>query len=785
MSASFERLMAPGRIGALELRNRILMCPMGDSIAEDDGQVSDRQIAYYGARARGGAALLIVGSVGVAYPAGSYAARQTAASDDRYVPGLARLADEVHRHGGKLAAQLVHDAANSRFDIQHGRPLLVSSPPKPASPDRLTMMVTPGEAQAMMAPFTQPTSKLSFQVATESDIAQAIEWFADAAERVVTAGFDAIELHAGHGYLIDWFLSPAKNQRTDGWGRDVEGRSRFLCEIIRAVRARVGPEVPVWMRFNAEEPHTDGGTRLEDAIEVLAYAERAGIDAVHVSAYGNPMAGVGITDSHTPHTPGNLVRLAAAIKAVTTLPVITFGRLEPEAAEAVLAAGSADFISMGRKLLADPDLPNKLAAGRPDDIRPCIYQYRCIGNIFVLDGVACVSNSATANGDVDAPPPATRPRHVVVAGGGAAGLETARLLAAAGHRVTLCEAGTELGGRLLVAGVCDPVLERMRGWLIRQVEQAGVALVLGQAVTAELLAALGADEVVDATGTAWPGLDPVEPWIRDEGTTPTVGARVVITGGDKPGLSLADLLVRRGRDVTVVEPSGVFGQAIGLPGRFRLVHDLETAGATLVTELSERDQHTGVDTSIDTRIDMARAAPVPLSIAGVAHSRGRRCVRGGRVGSGIPPGAGARRAAEPLRARAGGRRHTGTAARSTPGRLDDVSCRTAPVDERVISADRTHVTGITGILRGRRAHRGWSHTRVDIPSGQPSDGRSPYRAAAFGASQRTHRDVRSTGLVRGPGGRWRWRLSGSRAATRSVRGRDMRGSRHLRSRRRG
>ena len=612
--SSFEHLLAPGRIGALELRNRILMCPMGDSIAESDGTVSDRQLAYYGARARGGAALIIVGSVGVGYPSGSYAARQTAASDDRYLPGLSWLADEVHRHGGKIAAQLVHDAANSRYDVQQGIPLLVSSSPKQARPDRLSTMVTPAEAQAMMAPYSQPTSKMSFQVATEADIAQAIEWFADAAERVVTAGFDAVELHAGHGYLIDWFLSPAKNTRTDGWGGDIEGRSRFLCEIVRAVRRRVGEGIPVWMRFNAEEPHTDGGTTLEDAVEVLAHAERAGIAAVHVSSYGNQLTGVGVTDSHTPHVPGNLVRLAAAIKASTSLPVITFGRLEPEAAEAVLAAGSADFVSMGRKLLADPDLPNKLAEGRPADVRPCIYQYRCIGNIFLVDGVECVSNSATAHGDEDTPPPAVRPRHVLVAGGGPAGLETARLLAAAGHRVTLCEAGTELGGRLLVAGRCDPVLEQMRRWLVRQVEQAGVELVLGRSVTDDLVAELGADEVVDATGTTWPGLDPLTAWIRDEaGTGPssesTVGARVVLLGGDKPALSFADLLVRRGHTVTVVEPSGVFGQALGLPGRFRLVHDLEAAGATLVAEAPAD--------GFDTEIAMTRAVPVPLGATAV------------------------------------------------------------------------------------------------------------------------------------------------------------------------
>ena len=603
---AFERLLAPGQIGSMELRNRILMCPMGDSIAEDDGSVSDRQVAYYGARSRGGAALIIVGSVGVAYPAGSYARRQTAASDDRYIPGLRRLADEVHRHGGRIAAQIVHDAANSRYDMEQGLPLLVSAIPERGVPDSLTMMVTAEEGAAMMKPFMTPTSRYEMHAATEADIEHAIEWFAAAAARCVAAGFDGIELHAGHGYLIDWFLSPAKNTRTDAWGGSLVNRARFLTEVIGAVRERTHDAVPVWVRLNADEPHTPGGTTLDDAIAVVAMAERAGATAVHVSAYGNPMVAVGITDGHTPHTPGNLVHLAAAIKPTTNLPVITFGRLEPQDAEQVLAEGAADFISMGRKLLADPDLPNKLAAGQVDDVRPCIYQYRCIGNIFLLDGVECVSNAATAHGDEDAPPLAANPRHVLIAGGGPAGLESARLLAASGHRVTLIESGTELGGRLLIAGACDPVLEKMRRYLVRQVEQADVDIRLGQCVTDTLIAEINPDTVVDATGTKWPGLDVWAGWIRGSDSI-APGRTVLLQGGDKPALSLADRLATAGHEVTVVEPSGVFGQAIGLPGRFRLVHDLRAAGVH--TEQTIRE-----GSSFDTTIDTTRGEPAPLTL---------------------------------------------------------------------------------------------------------------------------------------------------------------------------
>ena len=379
----FAHLLAPGAIGPMTVRNRIVMTPMGDRLAADDGRVSERQTAYLEARARGGAGLLVIGSVAVAYPEGAYATCQTAISDDRTVPGLAALAERVHRHGARLAAQLVHDGASSLLDVAEGRDVLVPSKPPRVRPDALSAMVTPAELDAMTRPFTTPTARFGYREATEADIADVIERFADAAERARAAGLDGVEVHAGHGYLIDSFLSPVRNRREDGWGGDVTGRARLLVEVLRAVRARVGDDLAVWVRINGEERHVDGGQTLDDALVVARLAVDAGADAVHVSAYADPGVGVGVTDAHTPQQAGRNLPMAAAIKAVVDVPVIAVGRLEPDAADRAIADGHADLVAMGRALLADPDLPAKLAAGRVDDVRPCIYQYRCIGNIFL------------------------------------------------------------------------------------------------------------------------------------------------------------------------------------------------------------------------------------------------------------------------------------------------------------------------------------------------------------------------------------------------------------------
>jgi 2,4-dienoyl-CoA reductase-like NADH-dependent reductase (Old Yellow Enzyme family) len=310
-----------------------------------------------------------------------------------------------------------------------------------------------------------------FRVMSTEDIALMVDTFAAAAERAQRAGFDGVELHAAHTYMLAGFLSPYYNQRNDAYGGPLENRARMLLETIAAVKARTGGQFPVWVRLDAEELRTPGGITLPDAIATAKLCEAAGADAISVSAYATLSTGIAFTEAPLVHQPGGFVANATAIKKAVSVPVMAVGRIEPDAAAQGISAGQFDLVAMARKMLADPEIPIKLERNRPQDIRPCIYCYACVSQIFINQRVKCSVNAQTGHEFETTLTPTTDPRHVLIVGGGPAGMEAARVAALRGHRVTLAERSDRLGGTLFFAALAYPENGKLLDYLVEQVKQ--------------------------------------------------------------------------------------------------------------------------------------------------------------------------------------------------------------------------------------------------------------------------------------------------------------------------
>ncbi|HSW19637.1 MAG TPA: FAD-dependent oxidoreductase [Ramlibacter sp.] len=640
MANPFSPLLQPGRIGSLELRNRIVMAPMGSNFAEEDGMCGERIQAYYEARAKGGAGLLTMGVCAVAYPAGTAEPFQVGVSRDDFIPGLAGIADRVHRHGAKIAMQLQHAGKTAVRDLAAGRELWVPSIPSAAKSDMLAALT-----HEEMATFVGGLGKTrpQLRVMSTQDIALMVDTFAAAAGRAQAAGFDGVELHGAHTYMLAGFLSPYYNQRDDAYGGPLENRARMLLETIRAVKARTGADFPVWVRLDAEELRTPGGITLADAIATAKLCEAAGADAISVSAYATITTGTAFTEAPLVHQPGGFIANTAAIRKAVSVPVIAAGRIEPQVGAQGIRDGQFDFVAMARKMLADPDIPIKLERNRPQDIRPCIYCYACVSQIFINQRVKCAVNAQTGHEAEATIAPAAAARHVMVVGGGPAGMEAARVAALRGHRVTLVERSDRLGGTLFFAALAYPENGKLLDYLVEQVKQLPIEVKLSTEVDAAFVAQLKPDAIVVASGArraapAIPGADQSHVWSGDElrrlmtgdradeiaraklglaeralfkaggmlRVTDSaqalqqlsklwmpLGKRVVIVGGGLVGLELAEFLLARGRQVTVLEPTDKAGRELSIVRRWRVLEAVTSHGTlqlqATVREIGKRE----------------------------------------------------------------------------------------------------------------------------------------------------------------------------------------------------
>ncbi|MCR4441663.1 MAG: FAD-dependent oxidoreductase [Peptococcaceae bacterium] len=529
-------LFSPITIGNMKLKNRIVMAPMATHFANKEGRVTKKIIDYYAERARGGTGLIITESCYV-IPQGRGGNQRLGIHEDGLIDGLSQLTDAVHANGAMIAAEL-----------HHGGPQV----------PRMVIGEMPAAASNVyyQAGVIPPPRALS-----KEEVKQVVAAYAAAAGRAVKAGFDALLIHGGHGYLINSFLSPVTNRRTDCYGGDLSNRMRFLLEIIGAIRDRVGDSLPVMVRLNAED-FVEGGIRLPESLEMARMLQDAHVDCIHVTAGTHLSMEMMVQPMAIPR--GVLVPFAAAIKKEVAVPVAVVGRINnPELAAKILEEGKADLITLGRALIADPYFPQKAAQGKADEIRPCIAcNQGCNYQLHQGRNITCFGNPSVGKEEEWRISSAPHPKNVLVVGGGPAGMQAALTAAARGHKVVLCERNQQLGGQLYLASKppCKDEIANLLSYMSAQLARLNVDIRLNQEIGLEDIKKMQPDAVVVATGSI-PFIPPIEGVNLPHVVTAQavlrkpeiVAGKTAVIGGGGTGLETAEFLAEKGLSVIVIE----------------------------------------------------------------------------------------------------------------------------------------------------------------------------------------------------------------------------------------
>jgi 2,4-dienoyl-CoA reductase (NADPH2) len=609
----FEKLLSPCNIGKLQVKNRIIKTAAELNTHDPhDFHMTQRTIDYIETVAKGGAGMVILWNAYLDYPLGARMADGLRIDADEYIPGFSKLADAVHQHDCKLSVQMMHAGPWCPASLS-GRP------PIAASVMREDMYGDKGD-EAVEATF--------------AEIEEVQEKFVKAAERYKTAGIDHLEIHCGTQHLGNTFMSRHWNKRQDKYGpQSLENRSRFMVEILQEMKRRLGKDFPIGVLYNAAEYGVDDGITPAEGQEFGRIFEAAGADNLHPKADGLGPIYASINWPETvcyPEVPDPLpegldgsqngagfwVPLVASVKKAVSIPVIATGGIHAELGEKILRQGKADFIGMTRRLIADPELPNKLAAGRPEDIAPCTRCLSCIDGVHTPDfpgKFRCRINASLAREREYEIEPAVKKKRVMVVGGGPAGMEAARVAALRGHEVVLYEKERRLGGSVPVAATVKgleiedlPALVRYLG---TQIAKLGVKIHLGKQVDKALVERVKPDVLILATGGLYsvpeiPGIDSgkvvgaaalnrrLKSYLRFVGPRLLVwatkvwmpiGKRVVVIGGGIHGLQVATFLLKRGRHVTVVDTAKEMGKGVVDTYRDRLFWWMERNGVPLLS----------------------------------------------------------------------------------------------------------------------------------------------------------------------------------------------------------
>lgn len=565
-----QKVFEPIQVGALTLKNRLVVSAMLTNLAAADGSATESYIAYHEAKARGGWGLIITEDYPIAPNAGT-SKTLPMIYNDTLAASHAKLAERVHAAGGAIFVQLYHAGRETTSAVTGEQPVAPSAIKDPTMPE------IPREL-------------------SKSEIAEIIEQFATNAYYVKKAGFDGVEIHGASGYLVGEFLSPFSNKRSDEYGGTIRGRAKFAIDLVKAMREKVGPDFPISFRLCTAE-YVDGGLTIEETKVIARLLEEAGVDLLHCTQ--------GVYASRPVITPpymiprASFVDNAAEIKKVVSIPVVAVGGINDiDLADEILISGKADMVTMARASLADPELPNKAQAGEYDRILHCIGCVQgCQGENSKGNHVRCLVNPCTAMETEYDLSPAVQQKTVWVIGGGVSGCAAAIAAARKGHRVTLCERNNKLGGQWNLAAV--PLgkggFTSLVRWQAQELVRLGVTVLLNKEVSAEEIRTAAPDVVLVASGSQ-PLVPPVD-GLKDglsNGIVVTAQdvlagkasakGRIAVIGGGLVGAETAEWLAAEGNVVTLVEmQSEIVKDGVGNP-KMLLIKSLHDHGVTVMTD---------------------------------------------------------------------------------------------------------------------------------------------------------------------------------------------------------